>query len=97
MLRITTHDQAGTTIFVVEGNLVGPWVKELKECWEGALAADPSKPMVVNLASVTFIDSVGKALLSRMRRQGVGLLSSAPLINAIVAKIEAEEGQTTNV
>ena len=97
MLRITTHDQAETTSFVVEGKLVGLWVKELEKCWEGALAADPLKPMLVNLASVTFIDSEGQALLGRMRRAGVGLLSSGPLINAIVAKIEAEEGQTTNV
>lgn len=96
MLRITTHDQAGTTSFVVEGKLVGPWVKELEKCWEGALAADPSGPMLVNLASVTFIDSEGRALLTRMRREGVRLLSHGVLINAVVAKIEAEEGQTTN-
>ena len=96
MLRITTHDQAETTSFVVEGKLVGPWVKELEKCWEGALAADPSKPMLVKLASVTFIDSEGRALLSRMRREGVRLLSHGVLINAVVAMIEAEEGQTTN-
>ena len=96
MLRITTHDQAETTSFVVEGKLVGPWVKELEKCWEGALAADPSRPMLVNLATVTFIDSEGRALLTRMRREGVRLLSRGVLINAVVAKIEAEEGQTTN-
>ena len=81
---------------MVEGKLVGPWVKELEKCWEGALAADPSKPMLVKLASVTFIDSEGRALLTRMRREGVRLLSRGVLINAVVAKIEAEEGQTTN-
>ena len=95
MLRITIHDQAGATSFVVEGKLVGPWVKELEKCWESALAADPYGAVLVNLESVTFIDSEGQALLSRMRRQGAGLLSNGALINAIVAKIEAEEGQTT--
>ena len=95
MLRITTHDQAGTTSFAVEGKLVGPWVKELEKCWERALAADPSGAVLVNLASVTFIDSEGQALLTRMRREGVRLLSREVLINALVAQIEAEAGQPT--
>jgi len=30
MLRITIHDRAPMTSFVLEGKLVGPWVKELK-------------------------------------------------------------------
>jgi anti-anti-sigma regulatory factor len=93
MLRITTHDQAPVTSFVLEGKLVGPWVKELETCWESVLAAEPSRAMLVNLASVTFIDSAGRALLARMRRLGVRLLSTGVLINLIVAEIEAEEGQ----
>lgn len=94
MLRITIHDQAPVTSFVVEGKLVGPWVKELEKCWEDALAAEPSRAVLVNLAAVTFIDSEGRALLARMRRQGVRLLSSGVLINAIVAEIESREGSS---
>ena len=93
MLRITINDQPPTTSFVLEGKLVGPWVKELEKCWASALAADPAGAMLVNLAAVTFIDSDGRALLARMRRQGVRLLSHGVLIDAIVAQIEAEEGQ----
>jgi ABC-type transporter Mla MlaB component len=92
MLRITIHNEAKMTSFVVEGKLVGPWVEELEKCWKSELAADPSLAMLVNLAAVTFIDSAGRALLSRMRRQGAKLLSNGVLINAIVAEIEAEEG-----
>lgn len=91
MLRITIHDHAPITCLVLEGKLVGPWVKELKKCWEGASAADPSTPMLVDLASVTFVDSDGRALLTRMRRQGVRLLSHGILIDAIVAKIEEDQ------
>ena len=95
-LRITIHDQAPVTSFVVEGKLVGPWVKELEKCWESALAADGSGAMLVNLAAVTVIDSEGRALLTRMCRQGVRLVSTGvSLINAIVAEIEAEEGHKT--
>ena len=95
MLRITTHELAPVTSFLLEGKLVGPWVKELEKCWENALAVDPSRAVLVNLAAVTFIDSEGRALLARMRRQGARLLSTGVLINAIVAEIEAEEGLKT--
>lgn len=92
MLRITIHNEAKVTSFVIEGKLVGAWVEELEKCWKSSLAADPSRTMLVNLAAVTFIDSAGRALLVRMRRQGVKLLSTGVLINAIVAEIEAGEG-----
>ena len=93
MLRIYIHDEVPVTSFVVEGKLVGPWVKELEKCWESALAVNPSRAMLVDLADVTFMDSEGKALLARMRRKGVKLLSNGVLINAIVADIEAQQGK----
>jgi hypothetical protein len=93
MLRIYVHDEVSVTSFVIEGKLVGPWVKELEKCWESVLAADPSRATLVDLAGVTFIDSEGRTLLSRMRRQGARLLSNGVLIDAMVAEIEAKEGQ----
>ena len=90
MLRITIHDRAPMTSFVLEGKLVGPWVKELKQCWQDAVADDPSIPVLVDLAAVTFVDRDGRALLKEMRDQGVRLSSHGVLIDAIVADIEAE-------
>jgi anti-anti-sigma regulatory factor len=91
MLRIYIHDEVPVTSFVLEGKLVGPWVKELKKGWESALAANPSRMMLVDLADVSFIDSKGQALLARMRQKGVRLLSTGVLINAIVAEIDAQQ------
>jgi hypothetical protein len=90
MLKITIHNEGQASSFVVEGKLVGQWVKELEKCWESLLATELSWAMVVNLTEVTFIDSEGKELLSRMRRQGARLVSAGCLMNAIVAEIEAE-------
>src|SRR5215813_13699244 len=90
MLKIAVHNKGQTPSFVVEGKLVGPWVKELEKCWEGVLAAEPSLAMVVIVAEVTFIDSEGRELLTRMRRQGARLVSAGCLMNAIVAEIEGE-------
>ena len=91
MLRISIHDEVPVTSFVLEGKLVGPWVKELEKGWESALAANPSRMMLVDLADVSFIDSEGRALLGRMRQKGARLLSTGVLINAIVAEIDAEQ------
>ena len=90
MLRVYVHDEVPVTSLVVEGKLVGPRVEELDKCWESAVAANPRRSMLVDLAHVTFIDSEGRALLARMRRKGVKLLSSGVLINSIVADIEAQ-------
>jgi hypothetical protein len=89
MLRITICDRPEETSFLVEGKLVGLWVKALEKCWEIALAAEPSRAIVVTLA-LTALDSEGRELLTRMRRHGVGLESSGILMNAIIAEIEAE-------
>lgn len=91
MLRIYIHEDTPVTSFVLEGKLVGPWVKELERCWEIVFAKNPDKPMLLDLAEVTFIDLDGRALLRSMRRKGVKLLSHGVLIDALIAEIEAEE------
>lgn len=91
MLRIYIHDQIPVTSFVLEGKLAGPWVEELEKSWESASAACPSRMTLVDLADVSFIDSEGRALLARMREQGVRLLSMGLLIDAIVAEIDARQ------
>ena len=91
MLRIYIHDQVPVTSFVLEGKLIGPWVTELEKYWQSAVAGNPTRAMLVDLADVTFVDSDGRALLSRMREKGVRLLSTGVLINAIVAEIDAEQ------
>ena len=91
MLRIYIHDQMPVTSVVLEGKLVGPWVNELEKHWESALAASPSRTMLVDLADVSFVDRDGRALLARMRQKGVRLLSTGVLINAIVAEIDDQQ------
>jgi len=92
MLRIYIHDEVPVTSIVVEGKLVGPWVKELERCWESVVAIHPYRSMQVDLTHVTFIDSEGRALLTGIRQKGAKLLSSGVHINSIVADIEAQQG-----
>ena len=90
MLRIHIHQRDGATSFTLEGRLIGPWVKELEKCWQDAISAEPQSSILVNLATVSFVDSEGKELLTRMRRRRVRLASSGILMNAIVDQIEHE-------
>ena len=91
MLRIYIHDDVPVTSFVLEGKLIGPWVKELEKYWESVVATNTSRTMLVDLADVSFIDAEGRTLLARMRQKGVRLLSAGVLINAIVAEIDAQQ------
>lgn len=88
VFRIHIHDCDGATRFLLEGRLVGPWVTELENCWQRALAAEPRRSILVNLAGVSFVDSDGIDLLTRMCGQGVRLASTGVMIDAIVEQIE---------
>ncbi len=87
MLKITTDKEAGRTKVKLEGRLAGPWVEELKQCWQqSAAAGEPVK--VVELSEVIFIDAAGKRLLADMHRQGAALTAcSGCMTRAITEEI----------
>jgi anti-anti-sigma regulatory factor len=88
VFRIHIHDCDGVTSFMLEGRLVGPWVKELESCLHRALAAETRGAILVNLAGVSFVDSDGIELLTRMCSRGVRLESTGIMMNSIVEQIE---------
>ena len=98
MLRIDSREVNGLITLTVEGKLVGRWVKELEHCWQGILSSQPSsqssgqrgQSIRVNLSAVGFIDSDGKELLVRMRKQGVVLVPTGCFMKVIVEEIESE-------
>jgi ABC-type transporter Mla MlaB component len=87
MLRITTHTTAEGLTFQLEGRLVGPWVTELRECWQRT-RSDGRCPVRVDLRAVTYADAAGTALLADLYRQGAELLASGCQMKAVVAEIE---------
>jgi ABC-type transporter Mla MlaB component len=90
MLRINSRDENELTTLTVEGKLVGRWVKELEGCWEKVVSSQPRRSIRVNLSAVGFIDSDGKELLTRMRKQGVVLVPTGCFMKVIVDEIESE-------
>ena len=93
MLRIGVHDEKASTGFTIEGKLTTRGVGELERCWQTVVAADPLKQITVNLVRVTFVDSEGKELLIRMRRNGVRLVPTGCLMKSIVEQVEVEAGK----
>lgn len=90
MLRITVNDAGPATRFLVEGKLAGPWVGELRKCWESS-GRIPPRHAIIDLTGVTFIDPSGKALLFEMHRQGVRFVAAGLMTQAIVDEIRASK------
>jgi anti-anti-sigma regulatory factor len=86
MLKVTTTRQNQTITLKLEGKLAGPWVQEVTRVWVDT-ACSPRNDYVVDLRSVTFIDSSGRELLARMSRQGAQLIAGDCLTRNIVEEI----------
>jgi len=86
VLRITVHDGMRTLTFQLEGELAGPLVRELEECWQSALKQQ-GKLLLVDLTGTTFIDEAGKACLAALHRHGAEFVAADCLTKAIVAEI----------
>jgi hypothetical protein len=86
MLKITvSRDTQGTT-FALAGKLMGPWVRELEQCWA---QTEPSEreTAVIDLRETTYIDADGKALLASLCQQGVTFRAGGCLTRAIVEDV----------
>jgi anti-anti-sigma regulatory factor len=92
-MKITSQLVANTMVIDVAGKLVGPWVKELEQCWR---TVDASR-VCVDLTSVTFIDGAGTDLLRTMHREHVELKAKGCFIAGIVAEIRRDELQKRRV
>jgi ABC-type transporter Mla MlaB component len=73
--------------FLLEGKLVGPWVTELRDCWQRT-PPDSKHEVQIDLRGVTYVDAAGRELLADLYRQGADLLASGCLMKALVAEIE---------
>jgi hypothetical protein len=87
MLKITLHDSSAELRFHLEGRLTGPWVTELRQCWETAASTTAGRKTVVDLREVDFVDGEGKRLLAEMYCREVHLQAVTPLIRTVVDEI----------
>jgi len=86
MLKITRQSNGERTILELEGRLAGPWVAELRDCWQRA-AAGPH-PVLVLLSQVTYIDDAGKKLMSEICRSGTEISGEGCMTKAVIEQIK---------
>lgn len=86
MLKITVREATSGATIEVEGRLAGPWVGELERAWRALPDPRPGHP-TVDLSGVTFIDGTGKALLTRLWKEGAKLQAAGCLTRCIVEEI----------
>jgi hypothetical protein len=78
MLRIvTTEPPAGGAVLRLEGQIIGPWVEELRRTCDGLL---DSGAVALDLAHVSFVERRGVELLRALGTRGVSLLHCSPFV-----------------
>jgi hypothetical protein len=70
MLRVSYSDNDAVQRWCLCGHLAGPWVDELRSCWQHARRLAPRSRAVVDLRDVTFVDEAGERLLCEMQNGG---------------------------
>jgi hypothetical protein len=76
MLRITHARTELEERWTLCGQLMGPWIEELRASWEYGRRIASNSRMVVDLSDVTFIDESGATLLSDMRNSGAEFIAA---------------------
>ena len=75
MLRITIDEKPDAVVLRLEGSLIGPWVRDVEECWKNVFAGLGTRSVQIDLSAVSFMDTEGGALLTRMYNAGFRLKS----------------------
>lgn len=86
MLRITVREERGRATLKLEGNLSGPWVKELERCWQETMFCP--EHIIIDLSEVRLFDGHAKSLLREMYNAGSQLRGGGPLTSYIVQEIQ---------
>jgi len=87
MLRVSYSETADGQRWILSGRLAGPWVDELRSCWQYARERAPLARAVVDLKEVTFIDDSGERLLAEMEIAGAELIASGVENKHLVASL----------
>jgi anti-anti-sigma factor len=85
MLRITcttTADGKDATLLRLEGQVTGPWVKELRRLCSDAMSDNghAAHPLALDLTDVSFIDADGLALFRELTARRVSLTNCSVFV-----------------
>jgi ABC-type transporter Mla MlaB component len=89
VLKITVTETLTERRFVVQGHLVGPWVRELRTAWKRSNQSHNGRTCIVDLSDVTLIDKSGQRLLRALWREGVQLVAKGVYTKGVLAEVES--------
>jgi hypothetical protein len=96
MLKITVIENGKEQRLIVEGKLAEPCVSELESAWNHVRLASGNRPILVDLSSVTLINSRGEAALMAMVAEGARLTAKG-LYSEFVVKQLMNKSRTTRL
>jgi len=89
MLRVSYSDTADGQLWNLCGRLAGPWVDELRSCWQQARERSPRARALVDLKEVVFIDEAGERLLAEMETAGAVLVAAGVENKDLIASLRS--------
>jgi hypothetical protein len=88
VLKITITETQTENRWILQGRLVGPWVRELRSCWKKKHRVQSSQRCVVDLNDVTFIDKSGERLLRAMSKKGAEFVANGMYTKHVLENVK---------
>ena len=95
MLKITITETQTESRWMLQGQLAGPWVRELRKCWKAKPATQ--KRCVVDLNDVMFIDKDGERLLRAISKTGADLTSNGMYTKHLLEQLKTRKSNLPRV
>jgi len=79
MLKIReVQDSTGATTLYLEGEILGPWLGEIRRCCD--LVLSTGRHLTINLAEVSFVDREAMPMLRELAERHVALCDCSPFV-----------------
>lgn len=75
MLKIAVENRVEVVWLILEGDIVGPSVRNLEECWRVAVSSLVGRPICLELTGVNRVDDAGRYLLVAIDKAGARIVS----------------------
>jgi len=87
MLRISSVDSRTRLKLVLEGELVAPWVAELRMMWQKVRAELQDRKLVIELRNVTLVSQEGENALLELMNQGARFRCSGMFARQVIEQV----------
>lgn len=87
MFRITTQTADDELVMKLEGNLAGPWVRELDTCWHDVVLRGDARRVRIDLTALCQVDAAGRKLMAVMHRAGAQFVARGCVMPEVVREI----------